>query len=147
MSLYLAIAVLGVVFVTFVGWAIWTLQPDKVSYVNGVVLKKAKGKKESVALSELSAIKFSYHAVVGFIGVWEFIGKSGNVVCVSSEAKGIKETLRQIEKVLPGFSLQEFERKFQAGDVEDTLVDGAGVRIFGSFARAEMAHLPGKSTG
>lgn len=74
-----------------------------------------------MALSEVSAIKFSYHAVVGFIGVWEFIGNNGRVLCISSEAKGIKETLRQIEIALPGFSLRELERKFQAGDVEDTL--------------------------
>jgi hypothetical protein len=121
MNTYLVVAALAVVFLPFVGWVIWESKPDRVSYVNGVVLKKTKGKKESVALSELLAIKFSYHAVVGFIGVWEFIGSNGRVVCVSSEAKGVKETLRQIESALPGFSLQDFERKFQAGSVEDTL--------------------------
>jgi hypothetical protein len=121
MNSYLAIATLAVVFAALLGWVIWRLQPDKVSYVNGVVHVKAGGKKESVALSEVSAIKFSYHAVVGFIGVWEFTTNSGRVVCVSSEARGIKETMPQIEKALSGFSLEEFERKFQAGDVEDTL--------------------------
>ena len=100
---------------------IWTLQPDRVSCVNGRIIKKARGKTESVALSELSAIKFSYHAVVGFVGVWEFIDADSRVVCVSTESWGVKEMLRQIENSLPGFSLLEFERMFQAGDVEDTL--------------------------
>ena len=118
---YFVVAVLALAVVAFLAWVIWRLQPDKVAYVEGSILKMARGKKESIALSELSAIKFNYHSVVGFIGIWEFIGAGGQVVYVSSEAKGINEALRQIENALPGFSLDEFERKFRAGDVEDTL--------------------------
>lgn len=121
MNLYIEITILAFLFAVFLGWLIWVQKPEIVSYENGMVCKESKGKKQYLSINELSVIKFSYHAVIGFVGVWEFTGNSGRVVCVSSETKGISEVLRSLETELPGFSLKEFERKLEEGDVEDSL--------------------------
>lgn len=74
-----------------------------------------------MALADMVEINYHYHAVVGFLASWEFVSRSGASLCVAGNAWGMKAALHALEQSLPGFSIAEFERKLQAGDVEDTL--------------------------
>ncbi|MGD8912338.1 MAG: hypothetical protein PVJ68_06295 [Candidatus Thiodiazotropha sp.] len=112
---------LAVNVLAFIAWIVWEQQPEKVTFVNGLLVKKYKGRSESIVISDLVEIKYHYHAVVGFISTWEFNGKDGGSLRVDGEAKGISEVLSQLEKILPTFSLSSFETQFDAGDVEDTI--------------------------
>jgi hypothetical protein len=53
--------------------------------------------------------------------VWEFIDASANSLTGDDSARGIKELKAALEQVLPGFSSANFERKFRAGDIEDSI--------------------------
>jgi hypothetical protein len=71
-------------------------------------------------LANLAEIKFHYHAVVGFLCVWEFVAKSG--VSLEHSSSHISERLLQaLEQSIPGFTAADFHRKFEDGDVEDSL--------------------------
>jgi hypothetical protein len=105
----------------FIAWVIYQLLPEKVFLRDQTIVKKHRGKIEEMAISEVSEIKYHYHAVVGFVAVWEFIGRNAKRLLVHSEAKGVDHVLSTLEKTLPGFSLSESERKFGEGDVEDVI--------------------------
>jgi len=114
-------ALVAIAFVAFVAWAVYPLRPEKVFLRDGTLVKKHKGKVEEIRVSDISGIKYHYQAVVGFVAVWEFIGRGSKSVSVGSEAKGIDAVLGSLEKSLPGFSLAEFRRQFDEGDVEDSI--------------------------
>ena len=114
-----AVAAIG--FAAFIAWAVYPLLPEKVFLRDQAIVRKYKGTVEGIQISEISEIKYHYHAVVGFVAVWEFIGRNSKTLLVGGEAKGIDAVLGNLEKVLPGFSLAEFNRKFDEGDVEDVI--------------------------
>lgn len=115
------LALCVVALLTLLAWAIYYLLPEKVFLLDGRIVKKHKGQTEELLLSRLSEIKFHYHAVVGFIGIWEFVDKDANTLSVDAKAKGIKELIAALEKELPGFSSTSFDQRFREGDVEDTI--------------------------
>ena len=78
-------------------------------------------KVKTIDLSELIEIKFHYHAVVGYIAVWEFIDRNNTSLTIDQKEIGIKKVLGFLENNLDGFSLKDFDRMFKEGDVEDTL--------------------------
>jgi hypothetical protein len=102
-------------------WAAWQLLIERVSCVDGEILKWQAWRKDSMSLEELEQINYHYHAVVGFVSCWEFVSRSGRSLSVDGHARGLKVTLQSLESQLPGFSMAEFQRQFAAGDVEDTL--------------------------
>lgn len=108
-------------FAVFVAWAVYPMLPEKVFLRDGALVKKSRGKVEQIPVADISRIKYHYHAVVGFVAVWEFVGRGRRSVLVSGEAKGIDAVLASLEGSLPGFSLAEFRRQFDEGDVEDSL--------------------------
>ncbi|MDK1286267.1 hypothetical protein [Pseudoalteromonas umbrosa] len=92
-----------------------------VRYKHGFLRKYHFGKPKKIRVSELNKIEYSYHAVVGFIGIWSFIDINGNNISASSKSFGIQSTLNRLEKALEGLSFDEFECQFYRGDVVDTL--------------------------
>ncbi|MBQ4880618.1 hypothetical protein J8M21_25805, partial [Pseudoalteromonas luteoviolacea] len=92
-----------------------------VRYKHGILRKYHFGRPEKIKVSKLCRIEYSYHAVIGFIGIWSFIDIDGNNIEVYSQAIGIKPALLSLEKVLHGLCLDDFERQFEDGDVVDTL--------------------------
>ncbi|GAB1263491.1 hypothetical protein [Aurantivibrio infirmus] len=104
-----------------VGILAWNLLPERVYLKEGFIQKKYRGKSEGIKLSELKEILYSYHAVVGFIGVWEFYDINGKELTVDSQALGVKSLLSALEQQLNNFSLKTFQQEFEAGDVEDTI--------------------------
>jgi len=112
---------IGVVAVgSLIGWILYTAWPARVVFTSEWLIKKEKWKTEKFPLSELSQIKFHYHAVVGFVATWEFISKSGQSILV--DAHGIdNKLLSRLERHVPNFSSKEFHEHFADGDVEDTL--------------------------
>lgn len=100
----------------------WLLLSERVCVIGGAIQKKYGRKSEILKLSELKEVRYSYHAVVGFIAVWEFIDQYGKEVVVSSKARGLSSTLLALETTLPGFSLGGFKKQFEGGDVEDSFV-------------------------
>lgn len=107
--------------VTFAAWAAWLLFAERVRCSNREIVKFHGWRKESMALAEITQIQFHYHAVVGFVSSWEFISRSGRSLLIDGRALGIRPALKALEQTLPGFSLSDFQRKFAAGDVEDTI--------------------------
>ena len=101
--------------------AIYLLRPEQVFLRDQTILKKHKGRREQMSIVDISEIRYHYHAVVGFVAVWEFVARGGKSLSVDGKAKGIDDVLRGLEKSLPGFSLVDFKRKFDEGDVEDTI--------------------------
>jgi hypothetical protein len=104
-----------------IAWVAYNLLPEKVLLRNQTIVKKYRGKIEQMPLSDVSQIRYHYHAVVGFVAVWEFIDKNAASLSVDAKAKGVDDVLSGLEKFLPGFSLAEFKRKFGEGDVEDAI--------------------------
>jgi hypothetical protein len=99
---------------------VYRFGPARIIFSGGHLVKKQNGKSENIALSDLSSIQFHYHAVVGFVGTWEFVSKSGKSILV--EAYGIDYTLlSRLERHVPHFSSKRFHQQFEAGDVADTL--------------------------
>ncbi len=109
--------------IAFITWIIGKGRPDlkSLTCANGILTKRDNRGEESIRLSDLSEIKYHYHAVVGFISQWEFINRQGQSLSVDGETPGIETVLSQLEELLPGFSLNEFKTKFDEGDVEDTI--------------------------
>lgn len=105
----------------FLVWVVYQMLPEKVFLLDGKIVKKHKRNTEQLHLSHLSEIKFHYHAVVGFLGMWEFIDNAGVSLKVDANAKGIKDLIASLDRELPGFSAKEFDRKFREGDVEDSI--------------------------
>lgn len=103
--------------VVLLGWTVY----ERVLLVEGCLVKKHKFKTERMPLVGISKINFHYHAVVGFIAVWEFVDTAGNTLLINAKAIGIKKLIMGLEEKLPGFSKTEFDRKFREGDVEDSI--------------------------
>lgn len=101
-------------------WLIYTCWPETVRLKDGLLIKRHRLHRERMALADLEAVHFHYHAVIGFVTVWEFTDKSGRTIAVggSTFRRGL---VRQLAKHLPGFSESEFDRLFAAGDIEDSL--------------------------
>ena len=114
-------AVAATALAIFVTWAIYQLLPEKVFLRDGRIVKKYRGMVEEIRISDIFEIRYHYHAVVGCVAVWEFIGRNEKRILVDGRAKGIDSVFSNLERVLPGFSLAEFNRKFDEGDVEDAI--------------------------
>lgn len=95
--------------------------PEKVALLERTIVKRHRGKAERMPLTSVFTIKFQYHAVVGFVAVWEFIDTNGNSLMVDDAARGMKELKAALERELPEFSIADFERKLREGDVEDSI--------------------------
>ena len=117
----LILAVIVAIGLALIAWIAYQMRPEKVLLRGQTILKKYRGQTEELPLSDISEIKYHYHAVVGFIAVWEFIGKSGRSLLVDAKANGIDDVLTNLEQLLPGFSLADFKRRFDKGDVEDAI--------------------------
>ena len=110
----------GLVLATMV-WLVYQLLPEKVYILDQAIVKKHKTTTQRMSLASLSHIKFHYHAVVGFTGVWEFIDINADSLTIDNQAIGMNELKEALQKALPGFSSTDFEKKFREGDVEDTI--------------------------
>lgn len=102
-------------------WMVWIYLYEKVVYTNNLLTKKYLFKKESIDINELVKIKYHYDAVVGFTSVWEFIDSKGKSLNIDGKARGLTNTLTHLESVLTDFSMTDFKKQFEAGDVVDTL--------------------------
>lgn len=117
----LILATVVAIGLALVAWFAYQMRRETVLLRGQAILKKYRGHTEELPLSDLSQIKYHYHAVVGFVAVWEFIAKTGKSLVVDAKANGIDDVLNKLEELLPGFSLAEFKRKFDKGDVEDAI--------------------------
>lgn len=117
MSLFLEFITVVLTVVVLLWWTVY----ERVLLVEDCLVKKHKFKTERMPLVDISEIKFHYHAVVGFIAVWEFIDTKGDTLLINARAIGIKKLIVGLEEKLPGFSQAEFDRKFREGDVEDSI--------------------------
>lgn len=102
-------------------WVAWQMWPERVCIRAGQIVRSQRRCRESMPLSEVARVNFHYHAVVGFIGVWEFVAESGITLHISGDAKGIDHVISALEHFLPGFSKARFDEQFRDGDVEDSL--------------------------
>jgi hypothetical protein len=114
-------AVLAMGLAIFLAWVIYQTLPEKVILRDGRIMRKYRGTVEEISTSEISEIKYHYHAVVGFVAVWEFVGKNEKRLLVDDQAKGINALLSSLEGVLPAFSLVEFKRRFDEGELVDVI--------------------------
>jgi hypothetical protein len=108
----------GVVAPVMTTWAFLT--GHRLTIEDGRIIKRRWWKVETIELADLAEIKFHYHAVVGFVCVWEFVTKSG--VSLDHGAVHIdRGLLTSLERAIPGFAQADFDRRFEEGDVEDTV--------------------------
>lgn len=84
-------------------------------------MKKYKLDSQRLALSELKEINYHYHAAVGFLSNWEFVDKEGRCLDVDGKAIGMSKVLSILDSSLSGFSLSDFKKQFEDGDIEDVL--------------------------
>ena len=111
-----------VVLMALTGWIVYTVWPERVVVADGKLVKRHGWRTIDVLpLTELAQIKYHYHAVVGFTAVWEFISVSGRSFTVATYSNTMPKALAELEGRLRNFSVEDFNRKFQEGDVEDTL--------------------------
>src|SRR5688572_7062015 len=102
------------------GWIVYYLWPERVVVADGKLIKRHRLRTTNeLSLAELAEIKFHYHAVVGFVGAWEFVSVSGRSFTVGARSNAMPKALVALEGVLPNFSVEDFNRKFREGDVED----------------------------
>ena len=120
-SLIVLALITAIAFGAFVAWALYQLLREKVFLCDQAIVTKYRGKEAQMPISDIAEIKYHYHAVVGFVAVWEFIGVNADRLLVRGDAKGIETVLSTLERVITGFSLNEFNRKFDQGDVEDVI--------------------------
>lgn len=125
MTVHLFFVVLALVIIVglaaSIGWFVYVSLPEKVFLRDQMIVRKYGGKQQEMPVSDISEIKYHYHAVVGFVAVWEFIGTNADRLLVDGDAKGVDDLLNVLEKVLTGFSLVRFKRRFDEGDVVDVI--------------------------
>lgn len=110
------------VLVGILGGLVFYLWPTRVVVVDGKIVRRHIWRTTAeIALAELAQINFHYQAVVGFIGVWEFVSQSGQSFTVETYSNRVPKGLVVLEKLLPNFSASVFDQQFQEGDIEDTL--------------------------
>lgn len=112
----LALLMMGIVL-----WLAYLLWPDHAYFKNGAIVCRQKWRRQQIALADLETVTFHYHAVVGFIGVWEFTSRSGLTISANTHRIN-RRFLAQLEKHLPPFRAADFDAAFKAGDVEDSLL-------------------------
>jgi hypothetical protein len=88
----------------------------------GAIQSSVLLRRESRNLAELQKIEYAYHAVVGFAALWILTFQDGEERVVSPHRAGLSRALLDLERRLPGFSLENWRQEFAAGDVEDTLL-------------------------
>lgn len=113
---FLALLMMGIVL-----WLAYLLWPDRAYFKNGAIVCRQKWRRQQIALSDLEGVTFHYHAVVGFIGVWEFTSRSGLTISAGTHRIS-RRFLAQLEKHLPPFRAADFDAAFKDGDVEDSLL-------------------------
>lgn len=111
----------GLTAAVILSWLTWELLPERVMVSGNQLLRKHRGETQCLLISEIQQVRYHYHAVVGFIAVWECIDQHGTVLTIDAKAFGMSRVLQTLETKLPEFSLDKFHRQFEAGDVEDTL--------------------------
>ncbi|QDH68912.1 hypothetical protein [Marilutibacter alkalisoli] len=102
-------------------WGAIVALPERVRLRGDRIVVRRGLRLESIAVADIRAIRFHYHAVVGFVSVWELVSRHGCSLMIEGRAWGARSVLGALEVRLPGFSLQELDRQFEQGDVEDTL--------------------------
>ena len=85
-----------------------------------IVLSKLFRRTE-IALDDLQSVLYHYHAVAGYVFLWEFCARNGRTLEVDLCTFGRSCLLLNLETHLPGFSLKVFKQLFEKGDVVDTL--------------------------
>ena len=88
---------------------------------NGVIILHTLFSRTDIPLKDLQAIFYHYHAVVGYVFLWEFCGKNEKTIEVNGLTLGRSCLLMNLETQLPGFSMKKFKKLFKEGDVVDTL--------------------------
>lgn len=97
------------------------LSPEKAFVCNDKLYKRHMFRSEELAMENLEKIIFHYHAAVGFVGTWEFVSTSGKSLEIDSKANGMNKVLSFLENELENFSINEFDKKFEDGDVVDSI--------------------------
>ena len=110
---------LAVVAVTTV-WLVYTCWPETLSIKNGMLVKRHRLHAETMRLADLESVQFHYQAVIAFDCVWEFTDKSGRTLSAGGFTFR-RRLIRQLAQHLPGFTEAEFDQRFAAGDVEDSI--------------------------
>lgn len=113
--IFLALLMMGIVL-----WLAYLLWPDHAYFKDGAIVCRQKWRRRQIDLSDLETVTFHYHAVVGFIGVWEFTSRSGLTISAGTHRIS-RRFLAQLEKHLPPFRAADFDAAFKEGDVEDSL--------------------------
>lgn len=101
-------------------WLVYTCWPETLRVRNGMLVKRHRLRTETMPLADLESVQFHYQAVVAFACVWDFTDKSGRTLSVGGFTFR-RRLIRQLAQHLPGFSEAEFDRRFAAGDVEDSI--------------------------
>lgn len=89
---------------------------------NSELIHLASFRLQRMRLNELVELRFHYHAVVGFVGVWECRDAKQNSLNFAHSSIGRKTLLRKFERELEGFSIDHFQKLFEDGDIEDELL-------------------------
>lgn len=88
----------------------------------GAIQSSVLFRRESRNLAELQKIEYAYHAAVGFAALWILTFQDGEEWVVPPHRAGLSRALLDLERQLPGFSLENWRKEFAEGDVEDTLL-------------------------
>ncbi|MCG7547540.1 MULTISPECIES: hypothetical protein [Pseudoalteromonas] len=102
-------------------WAAWIYQREKVFIKNGRFCKKHQFVVECLEISELTKISYHYHAIVGFVAIWELVDSQGNKLVIDGRAKDVWQVMSELQHFLPEFTLENFDSAFASGDIVDTL--------------------------
>ncbi|MBQ4834903.1 MULTISPECIES: hypothetical protein [Pseudoalteromonas] len=107
--------------IILITWLVWIYRREKVFLKDGRFCKKYQFVVESLEISELTKISYHYHAVVGFVAIWELVDSRGNKLVIDGRAKGVWQVMSELQHFLPEFTLKNFDSAFASGDVVETI--------------------------
>jgi len=102
-------------------WLVYKKTQEKAVIGDGRLSRKFAWRSESLNIADICAVKYHYHAVIGFVAAWEFVAADGKSIRLESNAKGLDSIFKELENRLPGFKLDEFEQQLRAGGVAGSL--------------------------
>lgn len=100
---------------------IYRKSQEKTVIQNGKLFKSQFLRRESLVLDAIVSIKYRYYAEDGFVAVWEFVDNHDNKLIVESTANGLQKVFEELQHLLPGFSLADFEQQINHAKREDCI--------------------------
>jgi hypothetical protein len=76
---------------------------------------------DRMAIRDVVRIDYHYHAVVGFIGIYELVARDGRRLLIDERTPGFDHLWRAARQELPGLGPDDRSADIAAGDWEDSV--------------------------